>query len=447
MSVWSPSGSGEVHVDQVLPNVSVGWGNMPYEVRMDGGRHCVYKKGTDQKIGCHDTHGGALEQMQALYAKEGGKMGENASYLVNLDLITLNEQNASWVHALPLGSYKHPVYGTMDITPERVKRFADNVKVKVRGVEPSINYNHTGGEEAAGWVKDAEPRSDGLWIFVEWVTEAAQKIKEKKFKYFSAEFANSWEDSQGKKFMDVIIGGALTNRPFMKNLVPINLSEAVLENAFDLIEAVTGKTQVQIKGEETHMDEKDLQKIIDGVAAKLSEKPKVDPPANPVAKLEEMEDLKKLAEANPTVKALLVHFENQAAALAQGAQKMRETFVDSKLSEFDNSNLTLTPATKELAREIMLGLPDGLMNKFWELMENVRTSQTFLVELGERSGAAVRHGHSVADKSAFQMFNERINDLITNDKLDFITAVERAAANDPKLYELYRKGDGAPVSN
>ncbi len=449
MSVWSPSGSDNVHVDSVMPNIGIGWSNMPYEIRMNNGKHCVYKKNTDSSLGCHDTYGGALEQMQALYVKEGGKMGEgNASYLISMDTIQLNDKNGSWIHALPLGTYKHPVYGTISIDVDRAKRFADSVKAKTRGVEPSINYNHSGGEEAAGWVKDAEARSNGLWLFVDWVTDAVTKIKDKKFRYFSAEFADKWEDAQGKTHPDVIVGGALTNRPFMKNLVPVNLSEAVIDNSFDLVESITGKSRAELKGEETHMNEADLQKIIDGVAAKLTPTPpKVDTPKTNIAELAEMDDIRKLAETNPAVKMLISHFDEQAKRLSENSKLMRETFVDAKLSEFDNSKLTLTPATKALAREIMLELDEKLIPKFWELMEGVRSSQSFVIELGNRAGAAIRPGFSTTDKTATQLFSERITALQAGDeKMSFMDAVEKAASEDPELYARYRAGEGAPAS-
>lgn len=454
MSVYSPSGSGDVHVDSVLPNVSIGTQNMPYEIRMVNGKHCVYRKGTNNSMGCSSTHEEAVSHMAALYAAEGGKMSEGSTYLIKLDSVNLSDGDATWVHALPLGTYKHPVYGVMDINAERAASYAESVKNKVRGIDPSINYNHDNNstEGATGWVKDAQARNDGLWLFVDFVKDAAQKVRDKKFRYFSIEFANEWIDAQGKKFKDVVIGGALTNRPFMKNLVPINLSEAVVDDAFDLVSAITGKPSDELKGKETHMDEKELTAIIDGVTAKLAEKltpPKVDPVppvVTPIAKMEEIEDLKKLAETNPTVKALLAHFENQAVALVENSKKMRETMVDAKLSEFDNSKLTLTPATKDLAREIMLAMPDELTGKFWEFMDKVRTSQSFLVELGERSGAAVRHGYSSTDKTATQIFIERTNLLMASEKIDFLSAVERVAAEDPKLYEGYRLGDGAPAS-
>ena len=452
MSVWSPSGSGEVHVDSVIGNMSVGWPNdMPYEVRMANGRHCVYKIGTNKSFGCHDTHGEALQQMAALYASEkGGRMSDTASFIVNMDSISLSEENKSWVHALPFGKYKHPVYGEMDFSNDRVQRLATSVKTKARGIEPSINYNHAGGEEAAGWIKDAEVRTDGLWVFVDWIKDAADKIREKKFRYFSSEFGD-YEDTNGVKQPDVVFGGALTNRPFMKNLVPINLSESVIDNAFDLVSAITGKTierSTASGGKEYGMKPEELQTIIEGVTAKLSEtfKPTATPPAQPVtqiAKLEEISALKELADSNPMVKTLLSQFESQAQIMVEQSKNLRETQVEAKLAEFDNSTLVLTPAAKELTREILFGLPNELSEKFWALMDMVRTSQSFLVELGERSGAAVRRGYQMVDKNATQMFTERLNNLMVSEKLSYIDAAQKIAAEDPELWNRYRAGEGA----
>ena len=65
-------------------------------------------------------------------------MGNKTGYLVDLRSLQFNdlgtEGNATtWIQAMPLGNYKHPVYGDIDITPERVMRFATNVNNGVRG--------------------------------------------------------------------------------------------------------------------------------------------------------------------------------------------------------------------------------------------------------------------------------------------------------------------------
>lgn len=380
-------------------------------------------------------------------------MGESASFLINMDAVQLSEtDNTKWIHALPLGSYKHAVWGDINIDADRSKRFADNVKAKVRGIEPSINYNHDNNDKdgASGWVKDAEARSNGLWLLVEFVSDAAQKIREKKFKYFSIEFADEWIDAVGKKFQDVVLGGALTNRPFMKNLVPINLSEDVIEMAFDLVGAInTGKAEND-KGKETHMTEDELKKIIDGVSKNLEEKftpkpPANDPAPNPVKTLEEVAELKKLAEDNPLIAKLFSHFEAQAVQLTESAKNMRETMVNTKLSEFENSKLVLTPKAKELAKELALQLDEAAQAKFWELMETVKTSNTFLVELGQRSGASITAGFSSSGKTATQLFMESVNAIVASEKIPYLDALSKAAKQDPELYKRYSLGEGAPA--
>lgn len=367
-----------------------------------------------------------------------------ATYLVDVGGLSLSEENgktSSWVHALPLGSYKHSIFGTIDVTPTRVKRFVENVKNRVRGIDPSVNYRHDGDGEAAGWIKDADARSDGLWVYVEWTTSAAQKIKEKAFKYFSSELYEEWEDNQGNKFSDVLFGGALTNRPFMKNMVPLNLSEATVDSAFELVSLITGNDKDSLKGGK--MDLSDEQ--VDQIATKLAEKMGVTPPKKdepkPVPeslKLTEINELKKLAEDNPLVAGLVKHLENQGISLAETAQRLRETQVQQKMSEFDAaSKLVLTPATKQKINELLLELPQNLSEKFWDVMNQMRTSQGFLVELGERTGASVSFGEQ---KSASQRFNELVNETMAKDSnVGYADAVERVAAANHDLYDAYRE--------
>src|SRR4029077_1534061 len=49
------------------------------------------------------------------------------------------------------------------------------------------------------------------------------------WRYFSADFTDVWTDPQGVEHQDVLFGGGLTNRPYMKNLLPVNLSELLPE--------------------------------------------------------------------------------------------------------------------------------------------------------------------------------------------------------------------------
>lgn len=374
----------------------------------------------------------------------------NFCYLVDLSAITAfdeaNGKKSNWVHTLPLGNYKHPLYGTITVDAERAKRFADSVNNKTRGIEPSINYNHNNEDIAAGWGKKAEVRADGVWMFVEWTSDAAAKIIEKKYRYFSAEYADEWEDATGKKFVDVLFGGALTNRPFMKNLTPINLSEETYDLAFDLVAAATGKTADDLKGGTgVALTEDDLKKIVEGVSAKLTEKRAGDTDPTPGQKLSDIPELKALAEENPLVKALMAAVETQNASLATSAQQLKEADVSKRLGEFDRSKIVLSPVARNQVAELALALPNELAEKFWSILENMKRSSSFLVELGERAGATVNYG---SVKSAKTQLEDAARELMKDDKsMSFSDAYENVVSTNPTLYTRYRAELAEGVAN
>lgn len=70
--------------------------------------------------------------------------------------------DASWVHALSIGEFRHPFWGKISLTAARMKRFATNLNNRVRGIDIAIDYDHNAFGEAAGWVQKAEARDNGL---------------------------------------------------------------------------------------------------------------------------------------------------------------------------------------------------------------------------------------------------------------------------------------------
>jgi len=366
-------------------------------------------------------------------------MTVKASYLVDIGGLTFSEDQptSTWVHALTHGAFKHPLFGTIDITSDRVKGFVESVKNKVRGIDPSINYMHEGDGEAAGWVKDAQARSDGLWVLVEWTTDAVRKIKDKAFRYFSTEFFDEWEDSAGTKHKDVFFGGALTNRPFMKNLVPINLSELTTVNAFELVAAVTGKDIDSLKGgSNMPLSDDDLKKIVDGVATKLSETKTQTPPNPQPMNLEDIPELKALAEENPMVRTLLAHVQTQNLDLEQTQRRLKEEEIERRLAEFDRTKIVLTPVARERVFALLKKMPTELSEDFWALLNDMKKSSSFLVELGERAGATVNYGNP---KSALQQFSEAVSLYQKANNANYADAVEAVTRDNPALYNNYRR--------
>lgn len=386
-------------------------------------------------------------------------MDKDVLFLVDAASIELSEKDniqSSWIHALPIGEYTHPVFGKLSMTAQKIAAFADSVRQGVRIIDPSINYMHgtagAGDGEAAGWVKDAEVRTNGLWVLVEWTRTAAEKLKEKAFRYFSAEFMDKWTDAKGVEHSDVFLGGALTNRPYMKDLLPINLSEATVSMAVELAEAVAkGKENLANNPhnpQEGDVTEQELAKLLglpegttkETLIAKLSElgaaKPQDDKPKQPeVPAVSLSEDLRKLSEDNPMVKTLLDTVDAQNKALHEFNTQLRESDVSRRLSEFDKSKIVLTPAAKDLVHDFAMDIPVVLSERFWEIMEKMRNSSSLMVELGERAGNSVRYGRAKEPVAAFM---DMANAYAQSNKIDLSDAMTEIAKTDPKLYHEYR---------
>src|SRR5215212_105034 len=143
------------------------------------------------------------------------------------------------IQVVPVGKWEHPVYGEMEITPAHIAEFVKNFKDKVR-LDIPINAGHdngmSGGElPAIGWFTDVEDRGvNGLWCGVKWTEEGVQLLQARAFKYFSPEFYQDYEDPQTRtKHGHVLVGGALTNKPYFKELEPVvSFSEPTIIHQF-----------------------------------------------------------------------------------------------------------------------------------------------------------------------------------------------------------------------
>src|SRR5215204_2940530 len=133
-------------------------------------------------------------------------------------------QVPSEIHVVPTGKWDHPVYGEMEITTAHIAEFVKNFKAKVRRDIPITagHDNGMGGGElpAIGWFTDVVDRGvNGLWAGVKWTEEGVQLLEQRAFKYFSPEFYEMYEDPETrKKYSHVLVGGALTNKPYFKEL-------------------------------------------------------------------------------------------------------------------------------------------------------------------------------------------------------------------------------------
>jgi 2'-5' RNA ligase len=141
----------------------------------------------------------------------------------------------TWIPYLPKpGSYAHPRYGTIIITTERNQRFVSNFQSAVYQDRLPIDAEHeTKLSGAVGWITGMRLNQDGSAdAKVDWTDRGRSFFAANRFRYFSPEWYDAWEDPATRtQHRDVAIGGALTTRPFFKDpaLRPLFASEAGLD--------------------------------------------------------------------------------------------------------------------------------------------------------------------------------------------------------------------------
>jgi phage I-like protein len=374
-----------------------------------------------------------------------------------------DDSTATWIMAMPYGEYDHPVYGKINIDQARAQQFATNVKEGVRGQELDIDYDHKEyGGEAAGWVKDADVRADGLWLLVEWTKRAWTLLKDKAYRYFSPEYNDEWKHPKtGQMHKDVLFGGAITNRPFLKDIVPINLSD-LFDHKVPAPPAPTppappAPTTDPSKGGQ--MDPKILRGILglaedatdEQVTAKLAEltkpKPTMDPaltdPASP-------DDLAKLlrqlsdVDGNPAIKALTDLVGAQRKQLAALALEQKQAKVERRLAELDgDKRFAVPPVVKDQLRDILMRSPDDLGEQVFKAYQE--TLKLGVIDLTERGWQRRGDDQSPTQKMLTEVDKVMADAHTRGQKMTYAQATAIVSRDNPQLSSEYREDSYIPV--
>ena len=149
---------------------------------------------------------------------------------IELNEKTFSANKKSEIEILHAGVWEHPAYGEIRITEEDIDLFIQSFDDKVRKVDIAVDQEHMPEKGAAGWYRSLtkvfEDGKTKLKATVEWTKLGIQLIQDGIFKYFSPEFDFAYEDMEThEQFENVLLGGALTNRPYFKSLAPVALSE------------------------------------------------------------------------------------------------------------------------------------------------------------------------------------------------------------------------------
>ena len=134
------------------------------------------------------------------------------------------------------GSFTHPVWGKFEVTEEGNKEFVKNFNAHVYQEQVAIDAEHESKlSGAVGYIQELSLNDDGgVEAAVEWTPRGEKLIKDDSFKYISPEWFEQWTDpASEEEFANVVIGAALTTRPFFKGLRSLVAREGHLYDVED----------------------------------------------------------------------------------------------------------------------------------------------------------------------------------------------------------------------
>ena len=349
---------------------------------------------------------------------------------------SLSELNSD-IEIMRTGSWSHPKYGNFTITEDNLNGFIRSFQENVRGIEIAIDLEHgeTSHKGAAiGWIKGLKKDNEKLLAEIEWTDLGKNMVQSKQYKYFSPEFVFQYTDLEtNKKFNDVLMGGSLTNKPFIKKMAPVLLSEEVYK------ETLTGIAPFK------PIKEDDVMKFNENILKALNLDESATEEQVNIAIEKQLEDLKKLSENNEKIKEendeltrKLSESENKKNDLDQTNIKLSERIlnIENKLAEKDweiiaekkLSEGVMTPAMAEKFKTAYLKDKEGTI----ALMETLQP----VVSLGEKGSSK---GDNEVGSSAAEKFNATIIKCMEENKInDYSQAMQKVTKENPELFNAYR---------
>jgi hypothetical protein len=279
------------------------------------------------------------------------------------DIVDLDDTSAVDIEMLRVGTFKHKAYGELKITAEMLEAMVKNFNDEVIGREVSFDWNHK-AEEASGWLKDLKVEDGKLIGTTELTDKGIGSISAKEYGYFSIEYSDNYVDAEtGDEYGPTILGGALTNRPFMTKLKKIEFSSK--DDDVSLYRFGKSETQQDDDDddeEDKSMEVKDKKVVVEEPIVRTPVKKVEDDEG--VKKAEADKDDKKLMEfideqkkEMKTMKDSIVALQEENKALRNDsdaskghARKMEVQVICEKLLRDDHHH----PAVVAIAKELML---------------------------------------------------------------------------------------------
>jgi phage I-like protein len=147
-------------------------------------------------------------------------------YTVLLDAPTVA---AGRLQVAALGDFKSKRYGQFSITRDDVASWRRHLP-KLPGGRAPIDLDHSGDRpsphrntEAAAWITGLELEGDKPMAQIEWTPVGKSAVEEKRYMFFSPTYGD-YTDEHGDTHSNALLGGALTNRPFLGSMPAVTLA-------------------------------------------------------------------------------------------------------------------------------------------------------------------------------------------------------------------------------
>lgn len=347
-----------------------------------------------------------------------------------------------WMPLLPSpGSYKHPSYGALDLTRERLAAYAASVNDGTYLPKIPVNAEHTDDTDGAlGWISEARQNENGsVDVRVEWTDRGREAIENDRFLYVSAEIIDGWQDATGGSHQNVVMGAALCTKPFFKPpyLRPLTAGDRPdgsrrLAATDPLVAspppAAAGTTPLEVS---------------------MADDPKAGAGAAPVTATDP-DAVKALSDRIAAVEAenlaLKTAKESSDAAIRTLTEQNATMVKDARRKRFTDEVMGKSPESGamwagEVAKNVSVleALADS-QGEDSEIFKDFVTQQRATAEQIKKSGlfAEIGSSQSGAGASAWDRIEAEAKKVAADEKVSFNDAVGLVARRQPALYAEYQ---------
>ncbi len=183
--------------------------------------------------------------------------------------VDLSSKKPVDIQILKQGKWRHPWYGILNFDSAFLNTMINNFNAGIPQDEISFDFNHQPDWGAACWVQKIFTANDGkdLMATVDLTKRGRQSIEDREFRFFSSSYRDNYVEHAFESGVDekgnyiekefkishgpTLLGGGLTNKPFIKGMKPVSLSE----DGSQVIE-LTEVTETNNKSTNKEVDEK-----------------------------------------------------------------------------------------------------------------------------------------------------------------------------------------------